>query len=512
MLMRLLLLLAILFCFCCNYKQEKENEKVEASLEMDGKLLAENLCASCHLFPSPSALDKKSWQQVLPRMGYMLGIYEHDSIRKTLFEPGRAEQLVAAANIFPEKQVIKENEFNKIKQYYLDNAPQSLNTEEKKSLELSNTFKVTIPGYRLSPPSATLVKIDNQNLFLGDANKKSLFLFNQQLDLQQMAQLKEGIVDLDIIEENYMILMMGSFSPTDKPSGVLFSLHTKSNQGSGILIDQLQRPVDACWGDVNGDGLQDVVICEFGKWTGSLSLFLQKPTGAFYKKVLRRKPGAIKAYIEDMNGDNLPDIVALFGQGDEGIFLYENDGNGSFQEKILLRFPASYGSSYFKLQHLDQDEQIDILYTAGDNADFKPILKPYHGIRIFKNQSGKFEESFFYHMDGAYKAIAEDFDLDGDLDIAAISFFPDFSAAYPAGMVLLENINNQYYEPHSLPKIEMGRWIVMDAGDLDNDGDVDLALGSLAFEVVNDKQNHLKKWVSNGIPFIYLENTTRQFF
>ncbi|MFT5237636.1 MAG: hypothetical protein ACI9M9_001236 [Flavobacteriaceae bacterium] len=53
-----------------------------------------------------------------------------------------------------------------------------------------------------------------------------------------------------------------------------------------------------------------------------------------------------------------------------------------------------------------------------------------------------------------------------------------------------------------------GRWIVMDASDYDKDGDIDLVLGSLAFEVV-PKLGFVEKWMEDGIPFIVLENTFR---
>lgn len=55
------------------------------------------------------------------------------------------------------------------------------------------------------------------------------------------------------------------------------------------------------------------------------------------------------------------------------------------------------------------------------------ILKPYHGIRIFQqNSEGNFIQSWFFPIYGASQAAAFDFDQDGDLDIAAISFFADF--------------------------------------------------------------------------------------
>jgi hypothetical protein len=45
----------------------------------------------------------------------------------------------------------------------------------------------------------------------------------------------------------------------------------------------------------------------------------------------------------------------------------------------------------------------------------------------------------------------------------------------------------------------------MDAADADNDGDVDLVLGSLAFEVV-PANGLLEQWTNDGIPFVVLKN------
>ena len=79
--------------------------------------------------------------------------------------------------------------------------------------------------------------------------------------------------------------------------------------------------------------------------------------------------------------------------------------------------------------------------TNGDNADFTTSpTKPYHGIRIYLNRGNlRFEEAWFFHLNGAYKAIARDFDQDGDLDIAAISFFPDYERSPRESFVYLEN-------------------------------------------------------------------------
>src|SRR4029077_15370304 len=136
----------------------------------------------------------------------------------------------------------------------------------------------------------------------------------------------------------------------------------------------------------------------------------------------------------------LPDIWALFAQGDERIILYTNKGDGRFEEKNILSFPAVYGSTYFELDDFNGDGLPDILYTCGDNADFSPVLKPYHGVYIFMNDgNNNFKQKYFFPMYGCFKAIARDFDKDGDLDIAAISFFADYNNHPEESFVYLEN-------------------------------------------------------------------------
>lgn len=215
--------------------------------------------------------------------------------------------------------------------------------------------------------------------------------------------------------------------------------------------------------------------------------------------------------IKDMNGDGLQDVMALMAQGDEGVFYYENQGNGSFGEKRLLSFLPLNGSQYMELADFNDDGLDDILYVCGDNADKTPILKPYHGVYIFLNQGGlDFQQSFFYPLNGAYKAIPRDYDLDGDLDIAAISFFPDYYSSPEESFVYLENVGDMKFDDFSFPEATNGRWIVMDAEDMDADGDVDLALGSFVyFTALGDTTGLGQKWLSKGPSVVVLENTTR---
>src|SRR5699024_1228205 len=145
--------------------------------------------------------------------------------------------------------------------------------------------------------------------------------------------------------------------------------------------------------------------------------YTQQPDSSFKKKVIRDVPGAIEAYVRDFNHDGWPDVMVLFAQAKEGIWLFTNDKKGGFKQRNLLRFPPVYGSDGFQLADFNHDGKPDILYVAGDNADYSSILKPYHGVYIFMNHGNyHYKKAWFYHINGATKAVAVDFDNDGDLD------------------------------------------------------------------------------------------------
>jgi hypothetical protein len=248
----------------------------------------------------------------------------------------------------------------------------------------------------------------------------------------------------------------------------------------------------------------DYLVCEFGHQKGALSWFEQKANGGYDRHVLRAQPGAIRAYIQDANGDGLPDIWALFAQGDEGIFLFINKGHGRFQEQRVLSFPPMYGSSYFELADMNRDGHPDIIYTCGDNGDYSPVLKPYHGVYVFLNDGkGHFAQRYFYPIDGCYKAVARDFDGDGDLDLAAIAYFADYRRHPEAGFVYLENEGGMDFKPFSLPEAEVGRWLTMEACDLNADGRPDLLLGNFTMGPMLSKGRiDFKK----GPTLLYLQN------
>jgi hypothetical protein len=479
--------------------------------DLDGQSLALQKCSPCHLAPEPELLSRESWEKVLPAMAEFMGIYSSEHQRESLLgsDPDIRKRLINA-NIYPEHPIISTAEYEAINDYYLSSSKSRIEIgssfEDIEPLPATDLFTVRLPDQRVKIPSTTMSYIRGSEFYIGDANTGSLSIFDSKLKLQKTGNVTEGAVWINFYDNAMLLTVMGSFSPTEKRLGMLMAMPTSPDKQARVLIDGLHRPVHTSTSDIDKDGDDDLVISEFGYRTGSLSLYVNDGLGGFQKKTLYPKAGAICSEIRDYDGDGDLDIIALIGQSDEGIYLYTNN-KGSFSQSRLLRFPPSYGSSYFTFSDTDGDNIDELIYCNGDNADLSQELKSYHGTYIYEKDGEIWKERVFLPQHGAYKAIAEDFDGDGDKDVASIAFFPDFNNSIEKGFIYYENIGTAYV-PHTLDISHLGRWITLDSGDPDGDWDTDLVLGSLMMETPSRPQL-VAQWMEKGLPFIMLENQKR---
>ncbi|TAF02611.1 MAG: VCBS repeat-containing protein [Runella slithyformis] len=481
------ILLSVLSVFSCSNQETAEQYTPPKPSDKNGRELAQMYCGSCHQFPDPILLDKLTWEKsILPKMGWRLGINQ-DFMKIYSGVDTEEMKLLIGNNIYPANPQLAQEDWQKIVDYYIDNAPKKpiqQAVKQKVKIEMSDFVVKNIYGVADAPPTVTLVKFDttNKEILVGWRGQKNfLRKYNLKLASTDSLPLNSPISDISIKKESVELLMMGLMDPSDKAKGELVKI--SSNKQQHVLLNQLKRPVQISYGHLNADTVEDVLICNFGNELGNLTWY---EGGKLIPHVLKTAPGARIAYIKDLNGDKLNDIVVLAAQAREGIFVFYNRGNGDFDEKQVLEFPVVYGSSFIDLADFNKDGFVDILFTNGDNADLSMSLKAYHGIRIFMNDGkNNFKQSYFYPMFGASKALAVDFDLDGDLDIAAISFFTNPDQKPNEGFLLLKNNGKNQFNVSTFKQANQGKWMVMDVGDMDKDGDMDIILGSFLKEGVS---------------------------
>lgn len=474
--------------------------------QQSGRQLAEKYCQGCHLLPDPVHLDKRTWEfEVLPKMAARLGHPAGD-----IMEVAVLQQM----QLHSDTTTLSKEEWTQLKAYYLSEAPARTQASGQLMdiLPQLQGFRVEKPRLESTGPFISLLHFDSASdrFFYGNAAQSRLHLYDPGAGQTEIATLNGSPSCLIPSEQGLYVLGMGQVMPHNRKTGTLTYIPKTDGNSWGdpeVWLDNLQRPVHATTGDLDQDGKEDMVIASFGHYRGELVWYSDITSSQRKKHVLRAQPGAIKSVITDLNGDGQEDVLALMAQGDEGFFAYLNQGDGTFREERVLQFPPTYGSTYFDWVDMDGDGLKDILYANGDNGDYSPIVKDYHGIRLFRNLGDmQFEEVFFLEHHGTFKARAGDFDQDGDLDIAAISYFPDYENRPEESFVYYENQGNFRFQAFTFENEPSGKWLTMDTGDLDQDGDLDIVLGTTLYMTEEVPTPLRTAWRNNGVSFLILEN------
>ena len=483
----------------CNQDHKKDITK------NDGKSLSEKYCKSCHQYVGADMLDQETWvKHVLPAMAPRLGInvYAEDLYVNDPFS----------------KSAIPYEDWLKIVKYYKNAAPKALKPARSPVAPVKDwgVFTLLKPVHdKVVAATTTMVAFDTigHHIFTSDRLNSSIFKWSDGLKLQSSHKYSSPAVDVQFSKdaqgkEQGAFTFIGSMDAIDILNGYLMDIGISelSVKNEKTIAQNLPRPVQSLSADFNKDGLEDRIICGFGHNAGGLFWYKQLPDKQFEKHVISTIPGAEHAITGDFNHDGWPDVICLFAQADEGIWLFLNDHKGGFTTTNLLKFPPVYGSSSFQLVDFNHDGKPDILYTSGDNSDYSKILKPFHGVYIYLNQGNyKYKQAYFYPVNGATKAIAADFNGDGKLDIALIAFFPDLKNNATEGFTYFEQDRPLHFVPHHLPLASEGRWICMDVADYNADGKPDIILGNYALGFINE--DGLKPTWNTHIPFIILKNT-----
>lgn len=242
-------------------------------------------------------------------------------------------------------------------------------------------------------------------------------------------------------------------------------------------------------GDVNGDGLEDLYVCDGGSLPNRL--YLQQKDGTVVD-------GSAEAGVDWLEDSRSALLVDLDNDGDEDLIVatiamvvfLENDGRGHFSLRgghPGARYPFSLSAADF-----DSDGLLDIhvcVYSAGDDAERRGFEvnapRPFHDARnggrniLLKNLGdfGFADATAAVGLDAAnsrwsFAAAWEDYDRDGD---------PDLYVANDFGRnCLYQNEGGRFLQIADELKIEdMASGMSVAWGDYNRDGCSDIYVGNM---------------------------------
>lgn len=242
-----------------------------------------------------------------------------------------------------------------------------------------------------------------------------------------------------------------------------------------LLEDKGETSAGVSVGDLNADGLPDIVLGKGRHWPLFNRVLLNDGRGGFVASNLGSAPDrTYSAALADVDRDGHLDIVVSNDSPDRKL-VYRNDGKGHFSEFGTFGNPA-WTTRYITLADLNGDGYPDII--VANRGDYPDLVngQPGNGREVpkpsyicFNDRAGHFPMcEALPHTESATSIVVADFDGDGAPDL----FVPhrDGGQSY-----VLWNDGNGHF-PISTKVGPARAWIRMGAaGDLDGAGRPDLA-------------------------------------
>ncbi|HTE28712.1 IPT/TIG domain-containing protein [Flavitalea sp.] len=319
---------------------------------------------------------------------------------------------------------------------------------------------------------ATVDRINDElfiykNISLG--TKISFSLVARVTTGNQPVSLKTGDLDgdgrLDIVVSNKNSNSVSIFRNTGFPGTVSFA--------SKLDLSTAQLPLDVAIADFDGDGKPDIATGNSTLLPASVSVLRNVSTiGALAFATKIEIPviyGGTSIAAGDLNGDKKPDLVVVSLAANMMSVLINNSSVGSMAFLPAIDYTTPSGPVGIVLGDLDGDDKTDVAF-----ANYFQ-----NTISVFRNTSGGGSFSLVkgneVYVNGAYELALNDVDGDGKPDLVVPTFDP-------SGFSVVRNNSTvsgiAFESPIGFPS-SCGTNVL--AGDWDNDGKTDVAIGCGVF-------------------------------
>jgi len=301
----------------------RQKTQLEKDID-DGKQLAQTYCVSCHLLPDPALIDRRSWVKgVLPAMAQKLHLHTYSG----MYYADRSSFITVA-------------DWQKIEAYYTNTSPVTLVIPKLAIAPLKDwaIFSAMRPKTDTTGPLAmttyTGFNPTDHKFYSADA-ANNLYSWDSNLNPTLVRKMSSPVTGA-LFPQNPdksntgIFTCIGVLPPLNVANGKVIQMSLDGKTKDTLVIgDKLPRAVQTVAADFNKDGLMDYVVCGFGHDNGGLYLLQQQANHQFKKTTIRDIAGGEQLILGDFNHDGWPDVMCLFAQAQEGIWMFLNDHRGA---------------------------------------------------------------------------------------------------------------------------------------------------------------------------------------
>jgi hypothetical protein len=397
-------------------------------------------CSACHPFPPPDILPRFMWRNIVDI---------HDDLKKSV----RPRSFSMGFSV------------DEVVGWYESRAPERLpivyTLSRRRPGPLHFSKRLVDLGAQSGPTVATVRRLDpgivpDAQWVLAASNmlNGSIHLLVPPQNAQRIgagehpARVASGDLDGDGLAD-LVISDLGNPMPTEDLVGRVL---VARNAGDGsfaleTVLDRVGRVTDARPVDLDGDGDLDIAVAAFGNLRNGGIYILHNQTPAsgpldFRVEKISHRPGAVSLVpVEALDVGPGRGFAVAFAQQYELVSLFLETG-GRYEEHVVYRGPhPNWGMSNLTAMDFDGDADVDFLLAHGDTLDDGLPFKFYQGVEWLENRgNAQFVAHRVGTLYGANSAEAVDLDGDGDLDVVASGYLPQVNLSVSAKQMRLDSL------------------------------------------------------------------------